>query len=392
MISVLTLFVAESADTIFKLGLELAQALGLPVTSWRTGDPTRSLYKYLAVKLATVDQTVANLARSAFLSAAVAAANAGVPGAKEWLKILALEVYGVTPQEATYATGTVTLVNNGGGFYPREAGDLAFKSTITGKTYHSTSAGTIASGPATTATFDFIADEPGSDSALAADELDELVTKLLGVEVQSNTAAPALDEESADSIAERCNDSLGALSPNGPLDAYRYVAKNSELTGLTTITRAISIDNEDGTVTVFIAGPAGAVTGGEVTTVQDAIDTWATPNCVTATVFSATAVVLDVDATVAYTGSLSDEELEELMIDKVTEALGKIDIGGEKLIADAGEAKGIAYATIYQAVKSIDGVTSVTLTIDLGSGPVSVDIELEPNQVPTIGDLTLTVV
>jgi len=30
-------------DEIVNIGLEIAQSVGLPVTSWRAGDPTRSL-------------------------------------------------------------------------------------------------------------------------------------------------------------------------------------------------------------------------------------------------------------------------------------------------------------------------------------------------------------
>ena len=54
-IPVTSLFIVKTAAEIFALGREVAQALGLPVTSWRTGDPTRSLYKYLAEVLAILE-------------------------------------------------------------------------------------------------------------------------------------------------------------------------------------------------------------------------------------------------------------------------------------------------------------------------------------------------
>lgn len=376
MTSVLALFVAESAANILQRGLDLATTLGLPVTSWRTGDPTRSLYKYLATKLATTDLILAELAKSAFLSTATG----------DWLKILALEVYGVEVQEATYATGTLVLVNNGGGFYPREAGDLAFKSSITGKTYHSTTGGDLASGPGTTLELGFVADEAGSDSTLAEDELDTMVTTLLGVEIQSSTAAIGLDDQSDESIREQCRDSLGALSPNGPLDAYNFVAKDSELTGITSITRSFSINNEDGTVTCYIAGPTGNVTSPEVAAVQAAFDTWATPNCITATAVTAVAVTITVTATVAYTGSLSDDDLETLAADKLTAAVGRINIGGEKLTSSGGDDKGVAFSTLYNAIRGIDGITGVTFSAPTG------DTLLDPDEVPVLGTVTLTVV
>lgn len=388
LINVTALFTAETADKILAKGLTIAKSLGLPVTSWRTGDPTRSLYKYLAVKLASVDSTVANLSRSAFLSALVEAAKSGDDAAKEWLKIVALEVYGVEAQEATFAEGTITLENTGGGFYPVEAGDLTFKSTITGKTYHNTSGPRDEDGnpvdaitAGSTVVFDFTADEAGSDSTVAADEIDSMVTTLLGVEIVSNTAAVADDEQSPESIEEQCKDSLGALSPDGPADVYRYVARNSDLTGITTITRAFTVDNEDGTVTVYIAGASGSVPGGDVTAVQDAFDQWATPNCVTATAVSATGVTIDVDATVAYSGTLNHTELVAAITAAISSALAEIDIGGDPLTTGDN---GVALDMIVAAIRSIDGVTSVAMT------DPTANTLLDPNEVPILGTVAIT--
>lgn len=382
-ISILTLFTPETATRIFNLGINIAKTLGLPVDSWRTGDPTKSMYKYVATKLAAVDQTVANLARSAVLSALVAAANNGDAGAVAWLKIVALEVYGIEVQEATFATsaaGTgVTLTNGGGGNFPIDPGDITFKSTVTGKTYHNTTGGTLAPGPGTTLVLEFVADEAGSDSTVAADEIDEMVTTLLGVTVTASVAAIGLDEESPSSIEQRCRDSLGGLSPNGPEDVYRFVARNTKYTGLTSITRAFSVDNEDGTVTVYIAGPSGDVSGGDVTAVQAAIDTWATPNCVTATVESAVGVEFDVTCLVAYSGSLSTPELESAISTKLATYFAGLDIGGQALL---GGGNGVASSALVAAIMSIEGVTAASVATS--------DTELAPNEVATFGDLSVT--
>lgn len=387
-ISVLTLFTAETADKILAKGLQIATSVGLPVTSWRTGDPTRSLYKYLATKLAETDITVANLARSAILSVLVAAAKTD-DAARAWLKIVALETYGIEVQEATFAEGTITLTNTGGGYYPVEPGDVTFKVTTTGKTYHNTSKPRDEDGDEVDAisgggtfTLDFVADDAGSDSTVAADEIDEMVTTLLGVVIDSNTAAVGIDEEDPDSVHDRCRDSLGALSPDGPLDVYRYVAKNSTLTGVTNVTRAFSVDNENGTVTVYIAGPSGSVSGGTVTAVQLAFDKWATPNCVTATAVSATGVTIDIDATVAYEGSLSEADLETAITTAIGLALTAIDIGGSALTT--GD-KGVALDAITTAIRSIAGVTSVAMTDPSGN------TVLTPNQVPVLGTVAITV-
>ncbi len=385
--SIYTLFTPETATRIFDIGIGLAKAVGLPVTSWRTGDPTRSLYKYVATKLAKVDETVVNLARSAVLSVLAQAAADGDAGALAWLKIVALEQFGIEAQDATFATSAagqgITLTNNGGGNYPIDEGDLTFKSTTTGKTYHNTTGGTLASGPGTTLVVEFVADEAGSDSTVAADEIDELVTTRLGVAITASAAAVGLDEEAPLAIYQRCKDSLAALSPMGPKDVYRYVALNPDLTGITTVTRAVAIDNEDGTVTVYIANPTGSATGDEVTAVQDAFDHWATPNTVTATPVSATGVTVNVEMTVAYGGSLDDDALESAIAAKVTAALAALDIGGTALTT--GDS-GVPLDLLSDAAREIDGVTAVTITV-----PASATV-LDPDEVAIPGTCDVTVV
>lgn len=385
-LSVLGLFTAETATRIFNVGLDLAKIVGLPVTSWRTGDPTKALYKYVATKLASVDLTVANLARSAVLSVLTQAAAAGDAGALAWLKVVALEQFGIEAQEATFAASAagfgVTLTNGGGGNYPIDPGDLTFKSSSTGKTYHNTTGGTLAPGPGTTILLEFVADEAGSDSTVAPDEIDEMVTTRLGVTITASAAAVGLDEESPDSIYQQCKDSLGALSPNGPLDAYRYVARNSDLTGITSVTRAEAIDNEDGTVTIYIANASGSATGDEVTAVQSAIDTWATPNCVTAIVESAVGVTINTVATVAYGGSLSDEDLETAIANKISTELAALRIGGALLV---GGDKGVARDLIIAAIRSVTGVTAVSLVTP------AADTLLDLDEVSVPGTCAITV-
>lgn len=385
--SIFTLFTPETVDSIFNMGISLAKLVGLPVDSWRTGDPTRALYKQVATKLAAVDQTVANLAQSAVLSVLATQAGTGDAGAIAWLKIVALEQFGVVVQEATFAesaAGTgVTLTNSGGGNYPVDPGDLTFKSSVTGKTYHNTTGGVLAPGPATTLTLEFVADEAGSDSTVAANEIDTMVTTLLGVSITASAPAIGLDEESPDSVYQRCKDSLGALSPNGPKDAYRYVALNSALTGVTTVTRAIAIDNGDGTVSVYIANASGSATGPEIAAVQAAIDVWATPNCITATVISAFAVTINQTMSVAYGGSLSDPDLQAAIANKIAANMAALNIGGTPLVTGG---KGVPVDLFVASARAIAGVTAVTVSAPSGA------TVLTTNEVAIPGTCSVTVV
>jgi hypothetical protein len=288
-VSILALIAPETFATIYDLGLEVADTFGLPVTSWRTGDPTLSLFTFLARQLAAREDVTSEFIKSGFLSLA----------SGDWLTVLASEVHGVDREEATYATSTITLANGGGGYYPRDVGDVTVRNSTTGKTYHTTASFTLASGPGTTATVAVVADEEGSDSSAALDEIDEIVTTMLGVTITASTVAVGIDEQSDASLKDQCYASRGALSSNGPPDAYMYVAKNSDLTGVTDITRAQStFDSSLGEVTVYVAGAAGAVAGASVTAAQAAEEVWATPLCITPTVVNATEQAIAVTATI----------------------------------------------------------------------------------------------
>ncbi len=355
-ISVAALFVARTAAEILSLGLEIAAAVGLPVTSWRTGDPTRSLYVYIAEVLATVEGVAAEHVKASFLSSATG----------DWLKVLALETFGVEAVEATYAAGalSVTLHNGGGGFYEIESGDLTFKNSATGATYHCTSGGTLSAGA--TVAFDIVADVPGSEGTSAANEIDELVTTLLGVTVVSSLAVIGLDEQSEDSIKAQCLASLGALSPSGPADAYEYVARNSDLTGVTDITRAKSTDNSTtGVVTVYVAGPTGPVAAASVTAALAAIFIWAKPLCITPTVVNATPATIDVDVTIA------GDDIPTDYASTIESALGAyfstIDIGG---IVSESEIIYAVRSVIPQAYQI--AVTSPASDLALSAGVVAV--------------------
>lgn len=316
LLSLTALIRVQTYDQILKMGLAVARVVGLPVTSWAEGDPTRSLYHYLAEVLANLEEANAEAIRSGFLSTARG----------KWLQILAYEVYGYEFQEATYATPSITLSNTGGGLYEYESeGDFISKSTLTGKTYHNTSTGTL--GPGGTLTLQLVADEEGSDSSVSANGIDAIVTTALGVSIVSSTVGVGLDEESDESIKRNCEDSRGSLSPNGPADSYAWVAKNTKLTGVSDVQRVQVIYNDPaGHVTVYIASAGGEVAPASVTAVQAALLLWATPGCMTPTTVAATAVPLDVVLDV--TGDELPGDLETPISTALDAYLATIDIAG----------------------------------------------------------------
>jgi len=343
-VDVRTLFTSETATRLLSIGIELAAALGLNTTSWVVDSPERVLFKFLANALAERDSVAAEFAKAAFLRSATGS----------WKTLVAQDVYGVTREAATYATPTVTFANGGGAVYAKAAGEVIVKASSTGVTFRSTAAMSLASGPGTSATVALIADEPGSAGSVGVDDIDTIVSTMLEVTITSSTAAVGIDEQSDASLESECLDTLGSVSVDGPPDAYNAVCLNSALTGTTAITRAVtSEDADDGTVTVWIAGASGAVSGAVVTLAKDAVETWATPAGFTPTVVSATAV----PQTIAYTVSGTDipasasADIEAL----VAAYLADVTIGG--YLANS------AYVALAQTYLVDAGATNVSVSV-----------------------------
>lgn len=366
LFSAATLFTVETAAKIFATGLEIANAFGLPVSSWRAGDPTRSLYKFLAQKLAALDGVSGEFIKAGFLSTATL----------DWLTVLALEVYNVTRGEATFADPTVTVKNNGGGFFEVEAGDLTFKNSITGKTYHNTNGGTLSAGA--TVVFNLTADEAGSDSSASENEVDELVTTLLGVDVLSSTVGLANDAETDDELKDRCRASRGALSPNGPAEAYEYIALSPDFTGNTSINRARAFPATDGTIQLVIASQSGAASAEAITAVQDAILLWATPLCVRPTTVSAAALSVDRALTVTKDASLqvSAADLENSVLSAIDQLFRGTKIGGRNGGVSESEMTSRIHALYPNQIVSVTGADGFDLT---------------STQVPVRGTWTVTI-
>lgn len=284
-ISLASLILTETRAAIYNYALGIATGLGLPVTSWQVGDPTRSLYHVLSAKLEAFESNVSGYIKSGFLDHAT-----GV-----WLKVLAEQVYGVAVPPATYAETTVVLTNASTNLYIIDAGDLTFASSVTGKTYRNTTGGTLAVGPATTLSVTVVADEAGSASSAGAAEITRLVTALDGVTCTNATAAVGIDEQDESVTKQQCKDMQDATSPDGARGAYAYFARNPDYGGTSAITRVRTYgDSTAGVVTIYFAGPSGGSSAADVALAQLAIVTWCLPLCITLVAAAATNVTIAV--------------------------------------------------------------------------------------------------
>ncbi len=370
MAGLISQLVKETKAQIYARGLTVATALGLNVTSWVAGDPTRSLYWFLAEVLSILEVQVAGFIASGFLDYAE----------KGWLTLLAWQFYRVERVGATFAVSPITLTNVGGGYYDLEPGAVTVKNPTTGKTYTNTSPIVLTLGSEVTVNFE--ADEIGSASSAGAGELNTLVTGLLGVTVTNPTAVTARDEEPDPDLRERCRAKLGSLSPNGPRDAYDFVVRTPELTGVDEITRSrTDADSSTGDVTVYVATASGAVSAPALAAALAAVKKWATPQCVTPHVVNCSGLVIAVTYEVWLYASVGESEaaIKAKIADALDAMLLARPIGGD-VIAPATTGKiyqSLIAATIRAAYPN--HIFRVAVTNPTG------DTALAVNQVVTAG-------
>ena len=383
-----TLIVSQSKTAIYEKALRLAVSVGLPVSTWHPGDPTRSQYLLESEVLSILEPIVANYIKAGFIEIIAEAAAAGDAEANTWLKIRAQQDFNVTVPEATYATTDVVMTNSGGGRYPIEPGDLTFKSSTTDKTYRNTTGGLIASGAGSTLTVTVVAEEPGSDSSAGAGEIDEMVTTRTGVTCSNPTAAVGIDEQSPATTVAQCKDKLDALSPNGPGGIYSYVARNSDLTGTNAVTRARVFDDSDsGDVIVYLAGASGGVSSDVRDLVEAAILVWATALCITPTVLSANTVAVPVTYSLWLYKSVNKtaEEIEEEVEAALEQLFATREIGGD-IVPPATTGK-LYTSLIESTIRGLYPGTAFRVEVTLPA----TDTDLENDEVATLGAVTATI-
>jgi hypothetical protein len=374
--SLATLLVQQTKSAIFDTCLAVGESLGLPVTSWREGDPTRSVYWVVSELGETLMRVVAQFCAAGFLDYAEG----------DWLTLLAAQGFNVEREAATYGSCLGTLTNAGGVSRTIGVGDLTVRNSTTQKTYHNTTGGVVPAG-GTLEGVTFEADEAGSESNASVGEIDELVTTVLGLSVANTTAATGLDEQDDAGLRSACREKLGSLSPNGPRDGYAYVAKNADLTGTSGITRCRTFDDSDtGDVLVYLAGPSGAVSGPDLTAATTAILENATPLCITPTIASAVNVAVPVTYSlwVYDSAGLTTDEIEELVEDALAAVFASRPIGGDIIPPDS---TGSLYHALLE--RTILGVSSHAFRVSV-STPAG-DTALDNDEVATLGAITPTV-
>lgn len=371
-------------------------ARGLTTTNWQPGAVVRTIVTALAIVVAAVTSLVALIARSGFLELATG----------PWLDLVAYHVYGTTRIEEAFGTGTVRLTNvtGAGSFVSVQPGDLVVKvgapafSALSsyGKTYRSTAVFTLGAVAGAYVDVPVRADEAGSGSTTGANTITTLVTTFAGCTVTNAAALVGNDAESDTALRARARAKTGVLSPNGPRDAYSYLAKSAVRADGTSIgvTRVRCIPDGIGGIDVYVADADGVVTGtvGDESTdlgiVDRDIQEQAVPLCITARVQSATTVAIGVtyELWVDSAIGLTDAELEASIETALSTYLGTVPIGGELLPSITG---GYVYRSALSGV--ISGVVGSQYLLRLELTAPAANVSVAATAAPLLGSVSASV-
>lgn len=371
------LSVAECRDHIYAT----LAARGAVTSSWKPGAVVRTIIYALAIMAAAFSALQVKIAQSAFLGTASGA----------WLTMVARYTYGVERLEGSFATGNLVLTNSGGGIYSGDPDDLIFRGA-NDKEYRNTEPFSLGSGASITIPVRAV--EIGTASDAPAGTITHLVTPMPGVTATNPLALAGTDPETDEQLRARCVDALGALSPNGPPDAYRYAATSARRADGTPIgvTRVETIPDGYGNVDVYVATPTGAVSGDagdpdtDLGAVAAAIKTQAEPIAVTAIVESATPEPISVVAEVwvrraSQTNTQIEEQIEAFLMDWIS----TLRIGGQRIPPST---QGYVYQSAVEAAiaQALDA-PPVRVTV---SSPAS-DVALAVNEAAALSGVTVTV-
>lgn len=369
------LYTAKTADEVLAVILEVAADLDLPTTAWQAQGVDREILFIIATAI------------SRFTDGSFTAAAGGLLdyASGDWLTLLAYELYNVTRTPATFGTCTERLTNTSAFSYTPSAGDVRFYNVETGKTYTSTTGGTLGPGDVTPTTLDvtIVADEAGSASNATVGQITGFVTPMLGVTGTNLEVLVGEEEQDDVSLRTLCKQSLAKASPNGPADAYNYFAKIATRTDGTNIgvTRTNLVQG-DGTVIVYVADDSGPIDAADLADVDASIQLNAVPTGITAETLNATGVTVNIATTIYLTpgSTLTQSELSALVVAQLTDYFAAAPIGGYVV----GGGYIFFDAIIGQIFRASSQIIQATMTTP------SDDVALDANEVGVLGTVTVT--
>lgn len=369
MLTIEQLTAKLTSDEVLERYLEALETLGVPARSWVPAGKLRTVMRVTSIVFAGLTETIRLFVDSGFVDRAE-----GV-----WLTRLARYVYGVDRIPATFARGTLTIVNEGGGVYSFGPREVTAK-TSDGRLFVNVASLTIGALATVDATFEAL--EAGSKNSAAAGTISSFETTISSRVTCSNAGALiGTDEELDPNLRDRCKAAPGARSPNGPRAAYVYAitsAKRLDGTPVDVNRYTVSPSSDDGTVTIRVASPSGPPLPEDLDAIRTSIETLARTDTDTVNVAGTTVVVVPRTFTAWARSSpgVKDEAVRKPSEDALIALERDYPIGG---IAKSVGGQGYLYSDAMKA--AIKTAHPLVFDVDVD---VDTDVALSTSQIPRI--------
>ena len=363
MPSLADLLATKTRDQLVSEILSALSGARLPVTAWQEGGVARSLVKADATALADLHATVRLIGAAAFLDDA----------AGDWLTLLAASRFTVTRVAATYTTGRMLLtVASGAGPYTIGAAGLLV--TNGSLRWRSTNTVGVAVTSAAPVSIEVRAESTGTAyniGVAAPGALTVVSPALAGLTVTNPVYASdtwittsGADVESDASLRSRCRARWGTLGRGATDPAYEYIARTGHGVEAQVTRAQVVWGGGDGTLTVYLAGPSGAVASPAVATVA----AWVAsnkPGTDNPTVISATAIPTVLLATATVAAASDSAANRALATAALASYVASLDIGED---VDLGR----LYHCFYSAAGVLDvDIVQPAADVSINNGEVA---------------------
>lgn len=280
----------------------------------------------------------------------------------EWLRLHAIEFFGLPVQTAGYATTTIQATNTSGNAYPStgvfEPGELRVVFDETKAIYENTA--TVALPPAqlsplvaSVTTFPARAIDPGTASNAGIGDINRLESALEGVTVTNTQAALTNDDESAESINQRIDARIGlfgvlgagSISSGGPSTAVESIALSGRDSGggclrpdgsRVQVTRTKLVrDDTTGTSRLYVGDDDGPLDTGDLAIVDAEVQWYGERICSNVGALNVVKNTITVNASMTIRKtSLTNAEIEAAVTAGFPAAALAVPIGGFDLATD----------------------------------------------------------
>lgn len=362
MLSLQSLRTPPTRTQVLDFVLGLLNSLGFATTGWQEGRIQHSLVKLFA----TLGADFAEVAKlTAEMGSNETAFGAGLTE-YSWSRYRNRRI------DAVATAGPMRLYNSGAVPYTVQPGEL-IAATDTGIEYRNTTGGTISAGTAATpseTTLQWSARIAGSGGNAGDETITRLLTPLAGVTVSNDVATPwyttaGVDEESDAALKLRNSTKWARLTVELVKESYINIALENGA-------RKVAVNDQNprgaGTIDVIVAADNAVLGTSEMDDLQAVFATHAFQTSATrpadadsrVTVLEPSTIALGVTATVYHRASVSSAEIVTRCVAALDDFVNLTPIGGWDY--SPGPANVVTVADVYDVLKSVEGVLTVTLT------------------------------